>query len=392
MMRPVRRQAPEDAWRDPAAVASQWLGAGAVDAGVLAGRASGPWWELLEELRVTLLISREYEHLLVAMRADAAGPDVSYFPLPHPSGIAFDPASGFVHVASTRNPNQVYTFAPAVRMRPRDGIDARLAARRPLVPVGSSFVAGCLYLHDLVLIGGALHGTATGENAVVRLGVNGRAEPVWWPRAVERRSRPVSERNYIQLNAIAAGATLEESFFAASSAAMERRRPGHRNYPVDGRGVILSGRTREPIATGLTRPHSLRRQGERLLVANSGYGQLAAIDGAAITPVVALPGWTRGLGLHRGIAFVGTSRIIPRFRAYAPGVDAARSVCGIHAVDLRSGAVRASYTWPAGNQIFAVEPVPSRFTGGFPLQRRRSRRQERDLFFAFDVQPGRVSK
>src|SRR5690606_16139668 len=122
-----------------------------------------PWWELLEELRVTLPISREYEHLLVAMRADAAGPDVSYFPLPHPSGIAFDPASGFVHVASTRNPNQVYTFAPAVRMRPRDGIDARLAARRPLVPVGSSFVAGCLYLHDLVLIGGALHGTATGE-------------------------------------------------------------------------------------------------------------------------------------------------------------------------------------------------------------------------------------
>ena len=254
---------PDLAWRDVAAVASQWEGGGGIDPVLLRGRASGPWWELLGERRITLLISREYEHLLIAMRVGENGPEVSFFPLPHPSGIAFDRARGRVHVASTRNPNQVFTFAPTTGLRRRDGVRDTAAQRRPLVPLSSSFVAGCLYLHDLAMVDGGLHGTATGENAVVRLGGEGNAERVWWPRLVERGGRPVFERNYIQLNAIAAGPTLAQSHFAASSTGMERRRPGHRNYPVDGRGVILSGASREPIAGGLTRPHSLRRAGRR---------------------------------------------------------------------------------------------------------------------------------
>jgi uncharacterized protein (TIGR03032 family) len=192
----------------------------------------------------------------------------------------------------------------------------------------------------------------------------------------------VFERNHLQLNAIAAGTTLATSFFAASSIDLARRRPGHRNYPVDRRGVVLSGASREPMAFGLTRPHSLRRHAGRLWVANSGQGELGFISGERFRPVAKLPGWTRGLCIHGGLAFVGTSRVIPRFRAYAPGVDVDRSVCGVHAVDLKSGALRASYTWPAGNQIFAIEPVPSRLTGGFPLAARTGRR-ERDLFFAF---------
>ena len=388
MSRRPQGNGPERAWRDVAAVASQWSGAAGIDGTALAGRASGPWWDLLEERRITLLVSREYEHLLVALRADARGPEVSFFPLPHPSGIAFDGARGRVHVASTRNPNQVYTFAPVTRLRRRDRIAEEPAGRRPLVPVGSSFFAGCLYLHDLAMIGGALHGTATGENAIVRLGADGCAERVWWPRAIERSGRPLFERNYIQLNAIAAGPTASQSYFAASSTEMARRRPGHRNYPVDGRGVVLSGRTREPIAFGLTRPHSLRRNRGRLWVANSGYGELALITRQTFEPVAKLPGWTRGLGIHDGLAFVGTSRIIPRFRAYAPGVDSEGSVCGVHAVDLKSGTIRASYTWPGGNQIFAVEPVPGRVTGGFPLLRRRARSHERDLFFAFETPQG----
>jgi uncharacterized protein (TIGR03032 family) len=376
------RVPPERAWRDVGAVASQWNGAPDLDSPLLRGRASGPWWELLEERRLTLLVSREYEHLLVAMRTAKTGPEVSFFPLPHPSGIAVDRGRA-VHVASTRNPNQVFTFAPATSVRRRDGIAASVIERRPLVPVASSFLAGCVYLHDLAMIGGVLHGAATGENAVVTLGPAGDATRVWWPRSIERNGRPVFERNHIQLNAIAAGTTLQTSYFAASSLDLGARRPGHRNYPVEGRGVVLSGASREPVAGGLTRPHSLRRHRGRLWVANSGQGELALVSPPTITPVAKLPGWTRGLCLDGDVAFVGTSRVIPRFRAYAPGVDIDRCVCGVHAVDLRSGPVRASYTWPAGNQIFAIEVVPARFTGGFPMLRRRARRDEHDLFFAF---------
>jgi uncharacterized protein (TIGR03032 family) len=371
------------AWRDPAAVASHWSEAGRVAGSLITGRVAGPWWELLSELGVTLLVSREYEHFVMAMRADASGPRISFFPLPHPSGIAFDARRQVVHVASTRNPNQVVTFAPVVHARPRTGAIADVARDKPLVPAGSSFYPGCLYLHDLAMIGGDLVGTATGENAVVRLAQDGGVERVWWPRCIERRGRPVVGANHIQLNSIAAGRSLTSSWFAASSLDLARRRPGHRNYPVDGRGVVFSGATREPMAFGLTRPHSLRSDGRRLFVANSGYGEFGLVANERFESIARLPGWTRGVCLAGRVAFVGTSRIIPRFRAYAPGVDVARSVCGVHAVDLRSGATLASIRWPGGNQIFAVEQVPSRLTGGFPLTARRNTRRERDLFHTF---------
>ena len=88
--------------------------------------------------------------------------------------------------------------------------------------------------------------------------------------------------------------------------------------------------------------------------------ELVAIhDGRPVT-VARLPGWTRGLLWPASVAFVGTSRVIPRFRTYAPGLDVDRSVCGVHAVDIRSGQVLGSILWPAGNQIFAIEALPGR--------------------------------
>jgi hypothetical protein len=112
------------------------------------------------------------------------------------------------------------------------------------------------------------------------------------------------------------------------------------------------------------------------------------MDGRVNT-VCRLPGWTRGLCVHDGIAFVGTSRVIPRFRQYAPGLDDARSVCGVHAVDLRSGEVLGSLRWPLGNQIFAVEWVPADFSLGFPFP--VGRRSARSLFYRFVTPPQEVS-
>ena len=86
-------------------------------------------------------------------------------------------------------------------------------------------------------------------------------------------------RNFIQLNSIAAGKTLKQSFFSASSDSIGTRVPGQRNYPVDGRGVIFSGASREPVVRGLTRPHSARLWRRRLLVDNSGYGEFGLVDG-----------------------------------------------------------------------------------------------------------------
>jgi uncharacterized protein (TIGR03032 family) len=219
----------------------------------------------------------------------------------------------------------------------------------------------------------------------VRLYDDGRYERVWWPRAIETQDGPVFGQNYIQLNSIAAGRTLKRSYFSASTDRMGARRPGHRNFPVDGRGVIFSGATREVIARGLTRPHSARLHEGRVWVDNSGYGELGVAERGAFTPVVRLPGWTRGLCFHSSVAFVGTSRVIPRFSLYAPGLDLDKSSCGVHAVDTRTGKVLGSLTWPNGNQIFAVELIESRLATGFPFNASRGRALDRQkkLFYTF---------
>jgi uncharacterized protein (TIGR03032 family) len=376
------------AWRSPVAAATGWALADAVDERLLRHTAHGAFWETLAAQGVTLLVTREYEHLVIALHAGRRGPAVSYLPLPHPSGLAVDRARGIVHVASTRNPNQVVDLAPARTCRPAPGAAARPLPDRPLVPRRARFLPGGTYLHDLALVGGRLHANAVGRNAIVRIDDDGRARPVWWPRCVDRRGGPILDRNHLQLNSIAAGRSLRTSYFSASTDVVSARRPGHRHFAVDRRGVVFSGATREPIVRGLTRPHSARLHRRRLWVLDSGYGTAGVCEDGRFVAVARPGGWTRGLAFAGDTAFVGTSRVLPRFTHYAPGLDPAACRCGVHAVDVRTGRVQGSLVWPFGNQVFAVEAVPASLTRGLPLAagRRRGSPGERELFYGFSTE------
>jgi hypothetical protein len=125
---------------------------------------------------------------------------------------------------------------------------------------------------------------------------------------------------------------------------------------------------------------------DQIWVDNSGYGEVGVVSNGRFVSVARLPGWTRGLCLLGKIAFVGTSRVIPRFRQYAPGVDLDKSECAVHAVDIQSGHILGSVTWPAGNQIFAVDWLPNSWKTGFPfLSARRNQERDRQLFYAFTI-------
>jgi uncharacterized protein (TIGR03032 family) len=372
------------AWRSTAQVASQWQDASDIDPKLLKYKVTGSFWDIVEANNVTLLVSREYEHLLVALSVYNSTPSITFMPMPHPSGIVVDRVNDTVYVASTRNPNQIYDLTPVDRMTKR--LDVRLTEPldQPLVPVRSRFLPGCMYMHDLALIGSKLYANAVGHNAVILLQNDGSYERVWWPKCIETADGPAFGQNYIQLNSIAAGATIEESFYSASSAKISSRRPGHRNYLVDKRGVIFSGLTREPIASGLTRPHSARLHNSTIWVDNSGYGELGLIDRGNFQVVTKLPGWTRGLTFINDVAFVATSCVIPRFRHYAPGLEVKESICGLHAVDIKSGKLLGSICWPFGNQIFAIDWIHRSKTAGFPFAISRNRDQ-RSLFYAFST-------
>ena len=368
----------DKAWRHPAQVVGCWEGAAELDPALLRYRVSGSWWECLESAGVTLLVTREYEHLVIAMSVVRGKRLVSYLPLPHPSGIAVDRRNNVVHVASTRNPNQIYDLVPINGLLPRFDIRSPKRAvqpwpaeardeRRRLMPVRARMFPGSLYIHDLAFVGNRLHANAVGHNAVVRIDDKG-FEYAWWPRCVETPTGVLVQQNHLQLNSIAAGASLRSSYFSASTDRVLRLRPGDPKFPVDRRGVVFSGATREPIAFGLTRPHSARLRDGRVWLLNSGYGEYGYVERGSFQSVAAMSGWTRGLCFHRKTAFVGTSRVLPRFRQYAPGLTVDRAICGVHAIDADSGRVLGSLTWPRGNQIFAIDWVPTRVAEKLPFE------------------------
>ena len=138
-------------WRDPAQIASQWQEASETDPRLLQFTVRGSWWAELDRSGITLLVTREYEHLLMALTVLEGRPVISYMRLPHPSGLVVDRKRHVVHVASTRNPNQVYDFKPVRSLAPRRDVALEPLSGRPLVPVRSRFYPGSAYLHDLAL-------------------------------------------------------------------------------------------------------------------------------------------------------------------------------------------------------------------------------------------------
>lgn len=378
----------QKSWRDPAQIVSYWESAQTEpNPELFRYYVTGNWWEALEATKSTLLITREYEHLVIAITMKGGKPRISYLNMPHPSGLCVDEKARVVYIVSSRNPNMLFEFAPIRGWLSRS--DAYLSERQKveqgtsLIPRSANFLPGSSYIHDIALINGKLHANFVGENSVARLYANGGHKIVWWPNCIQKSGLAAFDRNYIQLNSIAASRTIEGSFFSASTDRISARRPGHRNFPVDGRGVIFSGKSREPIARGLTRPHSARLHKNRLYVDNSGYGELLEVDKGRLVQVAKLPGWTRGLAFKGQVAFVGSSRVLRGFEQYAPGLNINQSKCGIHAIDLRTGSVLGSLFWPSGNQIFALDFINQEATHGFPTLagKKRSLELEKKLHY-----------
>jgi uncharacterized protein (TIGR03032 family) len=364
-----------------------------IDPKLLEYRVHGDWWPTLAKAGITLMVSREYEHLVMAMTMRHGEPHISYMTIPHPSGIAIDREQGIVYVASTRNPNQILELCPARCLLSRTDVRVEKLRDRPLVPIRARFVPGCLYIHDLALVGGKLHAAAAGMNAIVAFDREGDFSRVWWPRSLDTKAGAFRQ-NYLQLNSIAAGSSLMGSYFSASTETPLRLRPGHPDFPVDRKGVVFSGKTREVITFGLTRPHSARFHRGRVWVNNSGYGEIGEATRGRFQPIARFPGWTRGLCFFGDIAFVGVSRIIPRFRAYAPGLDVNKSHCGVFALNTKTGKVLGSIKWSCGNQIFALDWAPQEMTSGFAFTIQKARRisPRSDLFYAFSLTSKGVSK
>jgi len=378
-------------FRDPMEVICGLTEIKSVSRNAMDYEVQGSWWDILQEFGITLLATREYEHLVLALQADdASKPNITMLRIPHPSGLAVDRVREKVFIACTRNPNQVFGFAPSQKLMHRLDVEDMPVEDKPLMPTFSRFYPGCLYLHDLALIGDDLYANSVGQNAVVRFESAGLPRRVWWPKCIETGQGPVFGRNHLQLNSIAAGKSIKESFFSASTDELSFPLPGDPNFSVDRRGVIFAGASREVVARGLTRPHSARIYDRRLWVDNSGYGEVGYIEDGEFHCLSRLPGWTRGLCFFKDVMFVGTSKVLPRFRGYAPGLDIASSNCGIYAVDIQSAKILGSIVWPSGDQIFSLEWMPQEMSKGFAFRWPSDGSEERirKLFYSYHILSG----
>lgn len=376
------------AFRDPIDVMLGSQGEG-VTAKSLRYKATDGFVETLQKHDITLFVTREYEHFVVALTFEQGSLVQSYVVLPHPSGLVVNRRRHVVYIAATRNPNQIWEFRPSSNFLERIEVQVTSRPDRFLLPSRVKYYPGAYYLHELALINGDLFANSVGQNGIIRVDMgSGKSDPVvWWPKCIEdEHGKPDFRANYLQLNSIAAGRTLEDSFFSASSSKISSRRPGHLNYPVDKKGVIFSGKTREVIATGLTRPHSARLDGGKIWVDNSGYGEVGYIEGGAFQSIRKLPGWTRGLRIIGDVLFVGVSRVLPRFRNYAPGLRSTDQVCGVYAIEKKTARILGSIVWPHGNQIFALDYLSNTIASGFVFAKaQKTTKNQANIFYSYMV-------
>lgn len=363
--------------RDPLEVVSVQFKRAGITNESIAFSADKNFISVLSGHGITLYITREYEHLLVSLNA-GKGENIrqTFYPLPHPSGLCFDAKAKKLYVASTRNPNMVAEFIP---------VDVSGKSEKKWLPSRVKYYSGSHYFHDLALMNDELYANSVGKNGIIKVDFN-RSTPeeiCWWPRCIGDKN-PDTTRNYIQLNSIGAGKDIPQSYFTASGNAIGKYRPGHLRYPVDKQGVLYSGKTREAIVHGLTRPHSAKIYKGRVWLNNSGYGEFGYIDKNKFIPVIKLPGWTRGLSFCKDIAFVGVSEILPGFKHYAPGIKKGINGCAVYAVSLQSGEIIGSIHWENGNQVFGIDLTDNNFQCEFLYDKvKDSGKKETDLFYNY---------
>jgi uncharacterized protein (TIGR03032 family) len=337
-------------------------------------KADKAFESLLAKLGITLLITREYENMAIALCISNKRLVQSFMPLPHPSGITVDRKRNLVYIAATRNPNQLIEF------RPTEG-------NKVLFPVRTKYYPGSYYFHDLALIKDELYANSVGMNGVIKVDWNRSSaeELMWFPKCTEdKKGNPITDANHIQLNSVAAGNSVQDSFFSASGDKIQKHKPGDMDYPVNKKGVIFSGKSRKPIAFGLTRPHSAKLYKGKLYINNSGYGEFGFIKDGKLNVLVRLPGWTRGLAIIEDVALIGVSRVLPKFRHYAPGIQTKTQLCGIYAFSLKRNELIGNISWEAGNQIFGIDFIENSVCSGFYYHDTKpDTEKEKNIFYRY---------
>ena len=302
---------------------------------------------VLEESGCSLLVSTYQAGQLVAVGVADGGLSFSFRRFDRAMGVAVGAdrvaVGGRTQVWTLRDHSDI---APA--MEPAGRFDRCWLPR-------SSVVTGAISCHELAWGDDGLWVVNTAFSCLAQLDAAHSFVPRWRPPFVSALA--AQDRCHLNGLAMRDGRPAFVSLFAPSDEPAGWR--ANRNET----GTVLDVASGEPVTTGLAMPHSPRWHDGGLFVLNSGFGRLERVDLATggRDVVATFPGYARGLAFHRGLAFVGLSRI-RETNVFGGAPIAAyhdQLLCGVGVVDLRTGDTVATLQFENGvEEIFDVQVVP----------------------------------
>lgn len=249
----------------------------------------------LRALGGSLLVSTYQSGKLVCLRAIGDGLNTHFRHADKPMGIAVAPGR---IALGTRT--EVWDLrdvpAAAPTIAPAGTHDACFLPR-------NRHVTGDIAVHEMGFAGGELWVVATAFSCLATLDADHSFVPRWTPPWITE----VAAGDRCHLNGMCV--VDDRVRYVTALGRTDVPRGWHAGKATG--GVLYDVVGEEVVAAGLSMPHSPRVADGRLWVLQSGLGALGVVDPAdgKVEVVCELPGFTRGMAIVDGIAFVGLSQI-----------------------------------------------------------------------------------
>ena len=304
----------------------------------------------LRALGSSLLISTYQSDKLICAREQDGGLNTHFRDVDKPMGIAVAPGR---FALGTRTEVWDLRDLPelAPRIEPAGAHDACYLPR-------NRHVTGDVAVHELGWAGGELWLVATAFSCLATLDADHSIVPRWTPPWISE----VAHGDRCHLN----GMCVEDGVVRWVTALGRTDEPGGWRADKAHGGVLYDVVAEEVVAEGLCMPHSPRRHDGRLWVLQSGLGELGLVDEATgrVEAVAQLPGFTRGMAIVDGFAFVGLSQIreSSTFGDLPIVHRLTERQCGVWVIDLASGEVAGFLRFDdLVQEVFDVALLPARF-------------------------------
>jgi uncharacterized protein (TIGR03032 family) len=315
---------------------------------VMRYRATAPFLNILSTIGSTLAISAYTSSRLVLISATDGIATIRSHEIARPMGIAVTRDAERTRLAlSCHTVTLIFAECPRL-IGEFDQPDRKCGAL--FLPRAVHFT-GNIDGHDADWAGETLLVANTRFSCVARVGDVHGFEPVWQPPFVT--SLQPEDRCHLNGIACAGGAFAFATMFSGTN-----RAGGWRDAPLD-TGLLMS-RDGTIVIGGLIAPHSPRVIDSALYVAESGFGRVLRLDPVGAPRVLAtLPGFTRGIGHHGDILFVGLSKLRPGRRLRLPIEDNPEPLmCGVLAIDRHSGQQLGWIAFDDFEEVFDVKVLP----------------------------------